>query len=231
MKTATDLNRREFLKTAALAGAGLTLAFYLPRTGAVAAQAAMPAPQPNAFLRIATDNSVTVLAKHLEMGQGVYTGLATLAAEELDADWSQIRVEGAPADARLYNNLLWGPAQGTGGSTSIANSWNQMRWVGAAARAMLVAAAADEWKVPAAEIVVSKGVVSHRSGRKASFGALAEKASKMPVPADVSFKDSKRYQYIGKRVPRVDSRAKTNGTAQFTIDVKRPGMLTAVVAH
>lgn len=225
------LTRREFLKTGAMAGVGLTLAFYLPRVWAASAPAAVPVPQPNVFLRIGTDNTVTVMSKHLEMGQGIYTGLATLAAEELDADWAQVKVEGAPADAKLYNNLFWGSAQGTGGSTSVANSWEQMRKVGAAARAMLVAAAADSWKVPAAEVAVSKGVVSHKSGRKASFGELADKAATMPVPADVKLKDPKRFQYIGKRIPRTDSRAKTNGTAQFTIDVKLPGMLTAVVAH
>ena len=225
------LTRREFLKAGAVAGAGLTLAFYLPRVWAASAPAAVPVPQPNVFLRIGTDNTVTVLSKHLEMGQGIYTGLATLAAEELDADWAQVKVEGAPADAKLYNNLFWGPAQGTGGSTSVANSWEQMRNVGAAARAMLVAAAADSWKVPAAEVTVSKGMVSHKSGRKASFGELADKAATMPAPTEVKLKDPKRYQYIGKRIPRTDSRAKTNGAAQFTIDVKLPGMLTAVVAH
>jgi len=225
------LTRREFLKAGAMAGAGLTLAFYLPRIWAASAPAAIPVPQPNVFLRIGTDNTVTVMSKHLEMGQGIYTGLATLAADELDADWAQVTVEGAPADARRYNNLFWGPAQGTGGSTSVANSWEQMRKAGAAARAMLVAAAADSWKVPATEITVHKGVVSHKSGRKASFGQLADKAATMPVPADVKLKDPKRFQYIGKRVPRTDSRAKTNGTAQFTIDKKLPGMLTAVVAH
>ena len=145
--------RREFLK----AGAALTLGVVLAPTafaqaagpgragGEVVAQAAL---EPNAFVRIGADNTVTVIVKHLEMGQGTYTGLPTLVAEELDADWSQIRVEGAPADAKRYNNLFWGPAQGTGGSTAIANSYEQLRKAGAAARAMLVAAAAQQWKVP-----------------------------------------------------------------------------------
>jgi isoquinoline 1-oxidoreductase beta subunit len=230
-----DPGRRQFLS----AGAALTIAFYLPDVrgqlsgpGKTAATAATQGGfAPNAFVRVAADNSVTVMAKHIEMGQGTYTGLATLVAEELDADWQQVRVEGAPADAGRYNNLFWGPTQGTGGSTAIANSYEQMRKAGAAARAMLVSAAAETWRVPANEITVSNGTLAHKSGRKASFGELAEKAAAMPVPSDVKLKDPKQFKLIGKRVPRKDSRAKTNGTAQFTSDVKLTGMLTAVVAH
>ena len=184
----------------------------------------------NAFVRIASDNTVTVIVKHLEMGQGTYTGLPTLVAEELDADWSQVRVEGAPADAAKYNNLLWGPAQGTGGSTALANSWEQMRKAGAAARAMLVAAAAEKWKVPGAEIHVSKGIVSHKA-RKATFGQLAGDAAKQKVPAEVKLKDPSRFVYIGKSAPRTDAREKSTGKARFTQDVKLPGLLTAVVLH
>src|SRR5262245_33019159 len=129
--------RRGFLKAAAAAGAGLTVGFNLPTAGRrAAAQAGVLAP--NAFVRIGTDNTVTVLAKHLEMGQGTYTGLATILADELDADWAQVRVESAPADAALYNNLAFGPVQGTGGSSSIANSFAQLRKAGATARAMLI---------------------------------------------------------------------------------------------
>jgi isoquinoline 1-oxidoreductase subunit beta len=230
-----DAARRDFLRS----GVALTVAFYLPQArgqisapGKTAAAAAVQAELvPNAFVRIGADNSVTVMAKHVEMGQGTYTGLATLVAEELDADWQQVRVEGAPADAGRYNNLFWGPTQGTGGSTAIANSYEQLRKAGATARAMLISAAAETWRVPAAEITVSNGMLSHKSGRKTSFGALAEKAAAMPVPSDVKLKEPQQFRFIGKRVPRKDSRAKTNGTAQFTIDVKLPGMLTAVVAH
>lgn len=223
--------RRQFLQVAAIAGGGFAIGFSnLARAAAAGAGSADFVP--NAFVRIGGDSSVTVLIKHLEMGQGVSTGLPTLVAEELDADWAQIRFEGAPANASLYNNLLWGPAQGTGGSTAIANSYEQLRKAGATARAMLVAAAADEWKVPADSITVSKGVVAHKAtNRKASFGQLAAKAATQPVPADVKLKDPKNFQYIGKRVARKDSKPKTNGSAQFTIDVKLPGMLTAVVAH
>jgi len=229
--------RRDFLK----ASAGLTLAvIFAPKAlaqaagpgragGEVIAKAAL---EPNAFVRIGADNTVTVVVKHIEMGQGTFTGLPTLVAEELDADWSQIRVEPAPADAKRYNNLFWGAAQGTGGSTAVANSFEQLRKAGAAARAMLVSAAAQRWNVAGNSLTVSKGVVLHKaSGRRATFGELAESASKLPVPEDVKLKDAKDFVYIGKRVPRTDSRVKTNGTARYTQDVKLPGMLTAVVMH
>ena len=222
--------RRQFLQVAAIAGGGFAIGMG-PFTPAAAADGGAPF-APNPFVRIGADNSVTVIVKHLEMGQGTYTGLPTLVAEELDADWAQIKVEGAPANAGLYNNLLWGPAQGTGGSTAIANSYEQLRKAGAAARAMLVAAAADEWKVAADTITVSRGVITHKpSGRTATFGKFAAKAALQPVPADVKLKDAKDFKLIGKHVARKDSKAKTNGSAQFTIDVKLPGMLTAVVAH
>jgi isoquinoline 1-oxidoreductase beta subunit len=242
--TLPALNRRNFLQTSAAAGAGLIVGFYLPGRGGLraaaqeAAQAAGAAPgaavAPNTFVRIAPDNSVTVLAKHIEMGQGAHTGLATILAEELDADWGQVRVEAAPADASRYNNLAFGQIQGTGGSTAMANSWEQMRKAGATARAMLVAAAAAEWKVPAAEIAVAKGVVSHAgSNRRATFGELAEKAAAItpPAPSQITLKDPSKFTLIGTKVTRVDSKAKSTGTAQFTIDVYRPDMLTAVIAR
>jgi isoquinoline 1-oxidoreductase beta subunit len=221
-------SRRRFLHGAA----GLTLAVYLPRARSADAGARAGAFEPNAFVRIAADNTVTVISKHLEMGQGTYTGLATIVAEELDAAWAQVRVEGAPADASRYNNLRMGPTQGTGGSTAMANSWDQLRRAGASARAMLVAAAAQQWKVPAEELGVSDGVVTHsRTQRKATFGQLAAMAARQPVPAEVVLKDPKHFKLIGKHVPRKDSNDKTNGTARFTQDVHLPDMLTAVVAH
>jgi len=226
---AGTITRRTFLKATAATGAGLTLGLYVHDVGAQAP--ATPAPQPNAFIRIGTDNTVTVIVKHLEMGQGTFTGLPTLVAEELDAAWSQIRAEGAPADASRYNNLYWGPSQGTGGSTAMANSFEQYRQAGAAARAMLVAAAAQQWGVPAESIEVKAGVVSHANGKKATFGQLADAAAKQPVPASVKLKDAKDFVLIGKHVPRTDSKSKSNGTARFTQDVKLPDMLTAVVAH
>jgi isoquinoline 1-oxidoreductase beta subunit len=226
------ISRRFFLKAGAATGAGLTLGLYLGEAAAQTPPGGAPAaPQPAAFIRIGTDNTVTVIVKHLEMGQGTYTGLPTLVAEELDATWSQMRAEGAPADAKVYNNLLFGPMQGTGGSTAMANSFEQYRRAGAAARAMLVAAAAQRWSVPADSIQVKGGVVTHASGKKATFGELANDAAKQPVPAAVTLKDPKDFVFIGKSFPRTDSKAKSNGTARFTKDVKLPDMLTAVVLH
>jgi isoquinoline 1-oxidoreductase beta subunit len=241
----TSLSRRQFLVMTAGAGAGLTLGMVLPgcsREEPVQSQAGpgkaggeLIAPtrfEPNAFVRIGSDNRVTVIIKHLEMGQGTYTGLATLVAEELDAAWSQIDVEGAPADASTYNNLLWGRVQGTGGSTAIANSYEQMRKAGATAREMLIAAAATKWNVAVGDITVQDGVLRHLAGgHQASFGELAELAAQGAVPEDVFLKEPGEFRLIGTRVPRKDSKAKTNGTAMFTQDVKLPGMLTALVAH
>ncbi|HET6368981.1 MAG TPA: molybdopterin cofactor-binding domain-containing protein, partial [Pseudomonadales bacterium] len=167
-------SRRQFLVGGAAAGMGLVIGLRLDRAAAQGGAAAPAVLAPNAFVRIAPDNTVTIIAKHIELGQGAHTGLATLLAEELDADWSQIRVEAAPIDVARYNNLAWGPIQGTGGSTSIANSWEQLRRAGATARAMLIAAAAQRWKVPAGEITVDRGVLAHAaSGRRATFGELA----------------------------------------------------------
>jgi isoquinoline 1-oxidoreductase beta subunit len=226
-----ELSRRRFLQGSAVAGAGLVIGVRLPLPGRAAA-AAPGTLAPNAFVRVAPDNSVTVIAKHIEFGQGTYTGLATIVAEELDADWAQVRVESAPADATRYNNLLFGKVQGTGGSTAIANSWEQLRKAGATARAMLVEAAAREWGVPAREVTVDKGVLSHRSGRRATFGELAAKAAALPVPTDVPLKDPKDFKLVGTvRAPRVDSKAKSDGSARFTIDVYLPEMLTAVIAR
>jgi isoquinoline 1-oxidoreductase subunit beta len=225
----TGQSRRRFLQGAAAATAGLTIGFHWTG-GARVASAADGVLAPNAFVRVAPDNTVTVIIKHLEMGQGTYTGLATIVAEELDADWSQLRAVSAPADATRYNNLLFGQIQGTGGSTAVANSWDQLRQAGATARAMLVAAAAAEWNVPTSEISVERGVVKHASsGRSASFGTLASKAAAQPVPASVSVKDPRNFRLIGQHVSRLDTPAKTDGTAQFALDVSLPEMLTTVI--
>jgi len=220
----TNVSRRDFIK----ASGALVLAVAFPPVRGQSASL-----EANAFVRIGPDNTVTVIVKHLEMGQGTHTGLPTLVAEELDADWSQIRVEGAPADAKRYNNLFWGEAQGTGGSTALANSYEQLRKAGASARLMLVGAAAERWNVPRSEITVSKGVVEHRKSRKkAKFGELAADAATQVVPVDVPLKDPKDFVYIGTAsLPRTDARDKSNGSAKFTQDIKLPGMLTAVVLH
>ena len=228
----TNESRRDFLKasTALLLGVHFPQALAESGPGKTVGAFATKPFEPNAFVRIGADNTVTVMVKHLEMGQGTYTGLPTLVAEELDADWSQMRAVGAPANAKLYNNLFWGEAQGTGGSTALANSYEQLRKAGASARAMLVAAAAEKWKADPKEIRVSKGVVSWRD-RKATFGQLAADAANQKVPENVPLKDPKDFVLIGKPARRTDARAKSNGSAQFTQDVKLPGMLTAVVLH
>lgn len=225
--------RRDFLKSSA--AVGLVFGLQLPLAKkAFAAEGVGEVPAgtfaPNAFIRIAPDNVVTLVIKHHEMGQGVTTGLATILAEELDADYPALQMAYAPSNAELYKNLAFG-AQGTGGSTGIANSWEQMRKAGATARAMLVSAAAARWKVPAASISVSQGVVSSGTQR-ATFGELATAAAAQPVPKDVVLKDPKHFVLIGKQeTRRVDSLAKCTGAATYTIDVKLPGLLTAVIAR
>ncbi|MFC4159254.1 xanthine dehydrogenase family protein molybdopterin-binding subunit [Chitinimonas lacunae] len=224
-----ELSRRDLLKIASTGAAMLTLGLFLP--GRRADAASLAPLEPNAFVRIDSNGRVTVIAKHLEMGQGSHTGLATLVAEELDADWSQVQVEGAAADAARYQNLFWGGSQGTGGSSSLANSWKQLREAGASARLMLVNAAAERWGVPAAEIRVERGVLSHRAGHRAGFGELVEAAARQPVPTQVKLKSPGEFRLIGRHVPRLDSRDKTTGRARFTQDVQLLDMLTAVVAH
>lgn len=185
-----------------------------------------------AFLKFAQDGTVTVLSKHIEFGQGNHAGLAAIAAEELDADWTKVKVEQAPANAKLYGNALMGGTQGTGGSSAISDSWMKMRTAGAAARAMFVSAAAAKWGVPAGEITVLNGVLSHPSGKQAGFGELIEEAAKIAPPAEPKLKDPKTFTLIGQdRVRRKDSPAKSNGTARFTQDVQLPDMLVAMVAH
>ncbi len=227
-----SLSRRAILK----GGAGLALGICIAHGGKAFAQTP-PAPAsvniaPNTFLVIKPDNTVTVLCKHIEFGQGPFTGMATLVAEELDADWAQMRAEHAPSNPVLYKNLIFG-VQGTGGSSAIANSYEQMRKVGAAARAMLVSAAAAEWNVPAAEITVENGVIRHSSGKEGRFGAFAEKAMQQPVPADPKLKDPSAFKLIGREgaVKRLDSAIKSNGSAEFTLDIKDPDTLTALVAR
>ncbi len=183
------------------------------------------------FLRIAPDGVVTVVSKHIEFGQGNHAGLAAIVAEELDADWDQVKVVQAPAIAKVYQNLGMG-VQGTGGSSAIANSWPQLRAVGAAARAMFVSAAATRWKVAAGEVTVKDGVVSHPSGKSARFGDLVADAAKVTPPAAPVLKDPRTFTLIGTdRVKRKDSLAKSTGTARFTQDVQLPNMLVAMVAH
>jgi isoquinoline 1-oxidoreductase beta subunit len=225
------VDRRAFVRLALGTGAGLVIGSYLPGTAA-RAETAAEAPGPGAFtpfVHITPDNVVTVLIKHQDKGQGIATGLSTLVAEELDADWTQIKPAFAPANVALYQNFAFG-VQGTGGSTSVANSYEQYRKAGAAARAMIVAAAAKRWGVAPDSIVVAKGRVT--AGEKsASLGELAADAAAQPVPTEPKLKDPKDFVYIGKSFPRLDSVAKTTGARIYTQDVQLPGMLVATLAR
>lgn len=226
-----NVSRRDVLRGGTALTLSVALLPALPGCADASRGGAAAPFEPNAFVRITDDGIVTVISKHVELGQGAHTGLATLVAEELDADWSQIRVEDAPADAQRYANLAF-RLQGTGGSTSLANSYEQFRTAGATARAMLVAAAANRWGVAADEITVTAGRIEHApSGRSAGFGELVAEAAQLPVPGEVRLKDPADFRLIGRPVTRVDARAKSTGTAIFTQDVRLPGMLTAVVAH
>ena len=222
---AVEPSRRTFMKLSG--GAGLILALApLDRAAAAAVEDAKLAPNP--FVIVAPDNTVTVIIKHLDKGQGAATGLSTLVAEEIDADWAQIKTEFAPSDPEKYKNLAFG-VQGVGGSTGLSNSFDQYRKAGATARAMIASAAAKTWGVPVGEIKISKGVVTHSSGKTATFGELATKAAAETVPSNVTLKAPDQFVYIGKSFPRVDSKAKSTGQAKYTIDQQFDGMLIAVL--
>ncbi|HEX7759461.1 MAG TPA: xanthine dehydrogenase family protein molybdopterin-binding subunit [Caulobacteraceae bacterium] len=223
-------NRREMLVvTAATAGGALLVGCSPATLLSIGAKTDFGAFGP--FIKIAPDGAVTVISKHIEFGQGNHAGLAAMVAEELDADWDKVKVEQAAAIAKVYQNLGMG-VQGTGGSSAIANSWMQLRTAGAAARAMFVQAAAARWSVPAGQITVKDSVVSHPSGKSATFGELVADAAKVKPPEAPVLKDPKSFTLIGAdRVRRKDSLAKSTGTARFTQDVHLPNMLTAMVAH
>jgi isoquinoline 1-oxidoreductase beta subunit len=225
--------RRDFLKSAVTLTGGLIISAYIPEWDRISAATRVDAARPfapNAFVRIGSDDSIVVIANHSEMGQGVYTSLAMLLAEELECDWSKIRVEPAPVDP-AYNHTVFG-LQITGGSTTTTSEYDRFRKMGAMARMMLIAAAAEAWNVDPQTCRAEKGLVIHSaSSRRASFGSLADAASKLTPPADIPLKDPKDFTIIGKPVHRLDTPSKTDGTAQFGLDVYIPGMLTAVVAR
>ncbi len=225
-------SRRNFLKVTAVSGGGLLLGFYLPPKSARGADRGATDQEfaPNAFIRIGADNTTTFIASKAEMGQGVYTSLSMLIAEELEVDWGAIQVESAPVDS-VYNHTQFG-MQITGGSTSVSSSWEQLRKAGAAARMMLVEAAADLWGVDTESCRAANGYVLHAaSDRKASYGELARLAAEVIPPVDVKLKAPKDFKIIGKSTKRLDSYAKIHAQAQFGMDVKIPGMLTAVIAR
>ncbi|MCT9124811.1 xanthine dehydrogenase family protein molybdopterin-binding subunit [Cupriavidus gilardii] len=238
MKAPLDVSRRRFLAAGAVLGGGLVIGFTVPSVRRLAdgsvegAVAAEPVPwAPNAFLRIGADDSVTVLLAHSEMGQGVWTSLALLIADELDADWMRIRVEHAPA-APAYGIAMLGGMQGTVGSRSVRSEFLRYRQAGAAARAMLLQAAAARWQVPVDALRTDSGAVLH-DGRRLRYGELVHEAAALPVPAAeaLRLKDARDWKWIGKGARRLDAGDKITGRARFGIDVKLDGLLTAVVAR
>lgn len=216
-------SRRTFLKTSAVATGGLLMGVTLP--GAL--QAAGTLHTPNAWVHISDDNTITLLSARSEMGQGVYTSMPMLIAEELNVDFRKIQVAIAPAGA-AYTNALLG-AQITGGSTSVRDGWEKLRIAGAQVREMLITAAAEKWKVERQTLKAANGYVLGPQGKKASYGQLAEAASRVPVPEKPAIKDPSEFKIVGKRTKRLDTPVKTNGTAEFGIDVKLPGMVYASV--
>jgi isoquinoline 1-oxidoreductase beta subunit len=226
-----EISRRSFLKTAAATTGGLVIAIALPGCGNDkngASTGPVKVTEPNAWLRIGTDNSITILCDRSEMGQGVYTALPTLIAEELDVPPERIKVEFAPPGDAYVNQLLG--AQVTGGSTSVRDAWDKLRMAGAEARTRLIQAAAKEWSVPASAISVVDGHVMFTS-RRLPFGALAEAAAALPKPENVQLKPRDKYRFIGKPVKRLDTPSKVDGSAQYGIDVRLPDMLYAALAQ
>jgi len=227
------VSRRQFLTAGAATGGGLLLGWHLdarPRVLAAAAKATPAVFAPNAFIRIGTDGRVTLIMNQVEMGQGTYTSMPMLLAEELEVGLDQVRLEHAPPDDKLYANPLFGD-QETGASSSVRAFYEPLRRAGAAARTMLVAAAAATWNADPASCRAQKGVVTHSpTGRTLTYGALADKAARLPVPANVTLKDPKDFTLIGTPAKRLDTPAKVNGTAQYGIDVRLPGMKIATVA-
>ena len=227
----TGVHRRDFLKLSVAASGGLLIGFHFPGVSKVASaqQSSANAFMPNAFVRIGTDERVTVIVNHSEMGQGVYTSLPMLLAEELDADWTKVGYESAPVDPK-YNHPAFG-MQMTGGSSSVWSGLEQFRQARAAARAMLIAAAAQQWNVDASTCRTDSGAVLNGSSRKLTYGHLASAAAKLTPPEHVQLKDPKTFKLIGRPIKRLDTPEKLNGKAEFGIDVKLPGMLTAVIAR
>jgi CO/xanthine dehydrogenase Mo-binding subunit len=226
----TTVSRREFVSVLTAAGGSLLLGYRVGEGQRVASVASAPGFAPNAFIRIAPDGSITLFMPQAEMGQGTHTSMSMLLAEELEVTPEQVRLEHAPPDDKLYANPLFGE-QITGASSSIRMFYEPLRRAGATARAMLIAAAAASWNVHAASCRAREGVVTHTpTGRTLSYGALAAKAATVPVPDKIALKDPKDFTLIGTPAKRPDTPSKVNGTAQYGIDVRLPGMLIATVA-
>ncbi|MGB5133064.1 MAG: xanthine dehydrogenase family protein molybdopterin-binding subunit [Steroidobacteraceae bacterium] len=226
---ATNPGRREFLKISTLAGGGLVLGLTLPGCGRREAAGTAVGGMPNAWLKVGGDNRITVLVDRSEMGQGVYTALPMLLAEELEVPFAAIAIEAAPAGAVYINQMIG--VQITGGSTSVRDAWTRLRQAGATARVMLIQAAAAEWGVDASRCRVEGGRVLNADGDALTYGAVAEAASKLPVPKDVPLKPASDFKLIGTRARRTDTAGKVDGSAQFGLDVQLPGMLYASLAQ
>ena len=222
----STVSRRDFLKVSGGAGVGMVLSFYLPATTRWIEGTSLVEGQLNAWIKVGTDDMITFFVSESEMGQGIMTSLPMILAEEMEADWSRVRAEHAPANAGLYGN------QSTGGSTSIRTNFDKLRKAGAAAREMLISAARETWGVAREDLRAENSAVIHvPSGRKLSFGELAVRASRLVPPEDPPLKDRKDFKLIGKRTKRLDTPYKVNGTAVYGMDVKVPGMLVAQVEH
>lgn len=229
MRTASRISRRQFIKTSALAGGGLLLACHIPFGARDALATGEEIFAPNAFLRIGSDESVTVVVNKSEMGQGVYTSLPMLVAEQLCCDWKRVSFQASPV-APEYNHTQFGPVMVTGGSTSVRSEWERLSLAGAAAREMLIAAAAQQWKVEPAACRAENGIVIGPGGKRLSFGTLAEPAAKLAVPKEPKLKAGAQ-SLLGQPLHRLDSPAKISGRAIFGIDVQQPDMLTALIAR
>jgi isoquinoline 1-oxidoreductase subunit beta len=229
MSARVGVDRRTFIKTGVAAGAGLAIGFRLG-DGALAAPPSTEPFAPNAWIRITPDNVVTIVVDKSDMGQGVLTSMPMLIAEELEADWSAIRIEQAPAGPEYVNPVT--KRQATGGSRSVRNSWELFRKAGAAAKEMLVEAAASEWGVPPDECVAENSTVVHvPTGRRFTYGQLTDKAARLPVPQNPKLKSPKEFKLIGHRIARLETPPKVDGSAVYGLDVKTPGALVAVVAR
>ncbi len=225
MNTLKNTSRRNFLKTSAALSGGLMVGFQLPAFGATASTATAM----NGWVRVGSDNTITIICHRSEMGQGTYTSIPMLVAEELEVDVSRVKIEMAGADPMYINSLLGG--QLTGGSTSVRDAFDSMRKAGAQARMMLISAAANEWKIPESDCRAENGTVVSKGGKKLFYGQLATKAATLPVPKEVALKDAKAWKIIGKPVKRLDTPAKVTGKAEYGIDVQLPGLLIASLAQ
>jgi isoquinoline 1-oxidoreductase subunit beta len=231
-RSANGLSRRGFLQAGAAAGGGLLLTLSLPFASRDAAAAGAGGFTPNAFISIAADGSVTLTMPYVEMGQGTYTAIPMLIAEELEVDLKQVRLEHAPPSEKLYGNPLLGGVQATGNSNTIRAAWQPLRQAGATARVMLIAAAAKRWNVDPASCHAERGEVIHQaSGRRSKYGDLAADAVRIPVPENVPLKQSKDFTLIGTPAKRLDAPAKVNGTAVYGIDVRPRGVKIATLAQ